>query len=589
MSPWSLMLRMIRFRPFFFLFNCTVWTIHHTLPLVTGLLVKLIFDTLQGVTASGLSIWYLLGLVLLVDFLRMGILGGGNWIWFTLELSMCALLRRNILESLVTGPGARVLPNTPGESLSRLRDDVREVVLYFEYWVDFLGYALFTLAALFIMLRVDVLLTALVLIPLVGIFFSAHRMSGLIRKFRRRLREATGQVTSFLGETFDAIGAIKVAGAEKSMLAAFQERNQTRRERALKDVLFSETYDSLNQNMAHIGIGMMLLVAGLRIRTQNFSVGDFALFIAYLPRITELMSFFGKMLAQHRRTEVSFARMRGLVKQGSGEAVARKASLALDGRFPSLPEITRRPQDRLISFEVQGLTYRYPDTQQGIRNVTLRVERGSLVVITGRIGSGKTTLLKCLLGLLPHHEGRFLWNGKVVEDPSTFLVPPRSAYAPQLPTLFSDQLQNNILLGNLAQTKALPLAIRRAALDRDVEQLEHGLQTEVGPRGAKLSGGQIQRSSAARMFIQEPELLVIDDFASALDVHTERRLWEPLLDKNCPTCMVATHSMHVLKAADHILVLKHGEVVGQGPLTILLETCKEMKILWERSRKEIAE
>ncbi len=141
------------------------------------------------------------------------------------------------------------------------------------------------------------------------------------------------------------------------------------------------------------------------------------------------------------------------------------------------------------------------------------------------MGSGKTTLVRTLLGLLPKDSGTVLWNGREVEDSGAHFVPPRCAYTPQVPQLFSTTLRENILLGLPEDTFDLSGALYQAVLERDVVEMSSGLNTLVGPRGVRLSGGQGRRTAAARMFIRKPELLVFDDLSSALDVETEQILW----------------------------------------------------------------
>jgi ABC-type multidrug transport system fused ATPase/permease subunit len=330
--------------------------------------------------------------------------------------------------------------------------------------------------------------------------------------------------------------------------------------------------------MSTITIAIVLLVAAGSISEGSFGIGDLALFLTYLPRLTDYMAFAGDIIAQHRRTGVAYERIRGLSVDAPDDELLDRARVPLDGEIQEieLPDIGIEPLRRL---EVRGLSHWFPDGGEGIEGVDFAVDRGSFTVVTGKIGSGKSTLVRALLGLVPA-QGEVRWNETSVEDRASFFVPPRSAYTAQVPRLFSESLADNIALGQHAARERLREAVQLAVLDPDLERLEMGLHTMIGARGVKLSGGQVQRSAAARMLATEAELLVFDDLSSALDIHTETELWSRLLSKREVTCIVVSHRRAALRRADQILLMDRGRLVDRGTLSELLNRSELMRSLW---------
>ena len=555
--PFNFGWRTGTFRKGLWLASWIGWTAYFLMPLLTGWLLKLAFDAL----ATDQSINGLLISIGVIEVVRWIVFAGSIWVVVRWWVAGLTLMRTNMLfaQTVSGGPRAATLPSSPSEAISRFHQDARDGVLWSDSWLDGLASISYAIGALIIMSTISKSAALVVLLPLAFVTIVTRYLTPRLYKARAADREATSQVTSFLGETFAGLLAFRLAGREEAALTRLEHHTETRRRTAVRDTVLQQTIDGISSSTTDVTIGLTLLALVPAVRSGDFTVGDLALFVAYAIELGTVPRFVARLISAREQAVVSYGRMGQLVAEGRVDDVFADCEVTIephDTMRVREPDPDRVPLQQL---RVRDLTSVYPSSDAGVRDISFDVPAGSFTVVTGGVGAGKSTLLRALVGLEPS-TGDIEWNDEPVTDAAAWFVPPNSAHLPQIPRLFSETLAENIALGR--DRSRLDVVLEQTTLTQDLGEMPDGSGTTVGSRGLRLSGGQAQRVATARSLLTQPELLVVDDLSSALDVATERDLWARLSADGTSTVIAVSHRQFVIDQADQVITLEAGRIAS---------------------------
>jgi ATP-binding cassette subfamily C protein len=233
---------------------------------------------------------------------------------------------------------------------------------------------------------------------------------------------------------------------------------------------------------------------------------------------------------------------------------------------PKYPHL-KNPFENNVTNEItlKDLYFSYENGIEILKDINITIQKGKKVAIVGASGSGKTTLAQIMVGFYPVKKGKLLIDNIDVKEIGLDVLREHIYLVLQNPLLFNDTIRMNLTLGKDISDEVVYKALEMAQLSEMIRDFEQGLDTQVGKSGIKLSGGQRQRISIARMILQDPHIVILDESTSALDIHTEETLFEALKDvlKEKTTIIIA-HRLSTIRQADYIYMLKDGQIVEEG-------------------------
>jgi ATP-binding cassette subfamily B protein len=371
----SVLFAMIRRQPVRYAWALFLWTSIWTMPVLIGLITARYFDALvvgiereMLVAVVAATFAYAAGRSVAI---MLGMRNHGSMIF-----RAGASMRRNLLERIYELPGANALDDTPGEVVSRFRDDVEHTLEPFDLSVDIMGATFAAVLSFGVLWTIDPLITAVITLPVIIVGVVSNRTGAIVRRYRIRSRETTEAITGFLGETFMATQSVKVAGAEANMLDRLGELNAVRRTMMVRDRTLTAVLEATFRNTVNIGTGLILLMAAGRLNTTGdagITIGEFTLFVFLLTIVTDAAYFSGMFVARTKQASVSVERLTMTLRGASWTRVFDETDLDLDDEPDQLTgeDTAPPPFDR---FELSGLTYHYPGTTSGIEAIDRTVD-----------------------------------------------------------------------------------------------------------------------------------------------------------------------------------------------------------------------
>lgn len=451
-------------------------------------------------------------------------------------------------------------------------------------WIAF-GTVMFVVSIVTIVVGLGLLFATswvLALIYLAGavpIMWRSFHFRNDFRAASRLSQDQAGDLATTVEESVHGIRVLKAFGRGGEALEGFRGQADTLRGTEVHKAAVLSKFISLIVALPETVIGLSLAVGIYLVATGDLTVGAVAGFFATTAVLAGPVESVGQLMGMSLSAKTAIDRH------------AEVMDTPVDIADPEAPPAGGTAVDTPGALAFRGVRFRYPDAAEGaeplLRDITLDLRPGETMALVGLTGSGKSTLVQLVPRLYDVTAGQVLVGGRDVREYELVELRRRVSIAFEDSTLFSDSIRNNVLLGAPEQVLADPAAAQDLldlALDTAQAQFAHrlpeGLDTEIGEEGLSLSGGQRQRIALARAIAARPEVLVLDDPLSALDVRTEeavtRRLRSVLAGT---TTLIVAHRPSTVALADRVAVLQDGRILDVGTHAELLARSADYRFI----------
>ena len=455
-------------------------------------------------------------------------------------------LRADIYNKILNAEPSFFMKNNIGDILSRITNDLEA----FNKTVRLLSVNLVTqiftvIAMIGVLIYRDVQLFLIFIISVPFLALALNYFGNKRKKYSQRLRESFADFTQHMNQILTGIEVVKLFN-RRLFLDLFKKINQKLYHRQKKDSFYETTYLAIVEFIAYMATAAIILYGGFRIIRGELTTGEFFSFLGGVVILINALQVLQRGAVQIKALDPIVERIRYLL------SIPQEEDRGVE--FKGLKESIEYRNVNLVIKDIHIL-----------RGIDLKIFKGEKLGIVGLTGSGKSTMVKILPAIVKNYTGEVLLDGVELRNFSVSSLRKKIGMVSQDVFIFNDTVRNNLLIANPeASEEEIIEAIKKAKAEF-VFKLENGLDTVLGEKGSRLSGGERQRLSIARVFLKKPDILIIDEGTSALDVQTEEEVIKNIFNEfKDNTILMITHRLRILEKTERIIVVDKGRIVEEG-------------------------
>ncbi|MGI5905495.1 MAG: ABC transporter ATP-binding protein [Candidatus Pararuminococcus gallinarum] len=464
--------------------------------------------------------------------------------------------------------------------ITRITNDVNQIQLAVAMLIRLVVRAPFLVigaAVMAMMLDLQLSLVFLAAAPLVALalYFVMSRSIPFYRVIQKKL----DRISLITRENLEGARVIRAFSKQEAEQKRFEQATEDAMDSSVRVGKIAALLNPLTFAIMNVAIVAIIWFGGLRVNAGSLSQGQIIAFVNYMTQILLALVVVANLVVIFTKASASAARINEVLE--------------------TQPAIADRAQDRMPApyhgpkIQFQDVSFSYPDAEEAsLSHISAEMLPGQTIGIIGGTGSGKSTLVSLIPRFYDVTQGAVLVDGVDVRDYPLERLRQQIGVVPQQAVLFSGTLEENMRWGNENATQEqIAKALRVAQAEEFVSKLPDGWQTKIAQGGKNLSGGQRQRLTIARALVREPEILILDDSASALDFATDAALRKSLQEETQGmTVIMVSQRAHTIRQADQIIVLDDGEVAGVGTHDELFQGCEAYReiVLSQQKEKEVS-